>query len=169
MVRRVKSKPLKADKLRPPLRDLFGEIPITGREMRLWLWSVPVWFSAQSRPDRGTAYLRQYRVAEKIARAKADGTLESIFGDESCPQCAAPLEIDLQARIDDLEAEVAELRAILNRPRAPVIPLRYHAGISTYGAEHHEADRLDPRHADPHWMRDDSSITITALSREGHR
>lgn len=102
MVRRAKSKPLDADKLRPPLRDLFGEIPITRREMRLWLWSVPAWFSIQSRASRGTAYLRDYRVAEKIARAKADGRLEAIFGDESCPHCGQTLENDYKAQIEAL-------------------------------------------------------------------
>lgn len=162
MVRRVKNKPLQADKLRPPLRDLFGEIPISVREMRLWLWKVPVWFSIQSHPRRGTAYLRDYRVAEKIARAKAESTLESIFGDESCPHCGQTLENDLQARIDALTDEISALRATLNRPRAPVIPLRYHAASNARGNNHAARDHLCPI-PDPLRLRYDATKPITAV------
>lgn len=112
-----------ANALRPPLRDLFGEIPITERDLRLWLWSVPVWFNRHSRPARAAEYLRGYHVAEKIAREKAADRLQSIFGDETCPHCGALLESDQGARLDALERENAELRALLGRPRAAVVPL----------------------------------------------
>lgn len=113
-----------ANALRPSVRDLFGQIPVSNRELRLWLWSVPVWFRYTSRPSAVAAYLRGYRVADKIARAKADGRLESIFGNECCPHCGQALESGTEERLDALEAENAELRAILQMPRASVTPLR---------------------------------------------
>lgn len=110
--------------LRDQERDLFGEVIVTERDLRLWLWSVPVWFNRHSRQASADAYLRGYRVAEKVAHFKAESRLADVFGDECCRHCGQPLESGMQARLDELEAENAELRALLNRPRAPAVPLR---------------------------------------------
>lgn len=103
-------------------RDLFGEVPITRREVMLWMWRVPHWMNRHADERRIAAYVRNYTVAEKIAREKIAGRLDGIFGDESCPHCGALLEADHTARIEALEAELAALRAV---PPAPSFaPLR---------------------------------------------
>ena len=91
--------------LRPSPVDLFGEVPILEREIRLWLWSVPVWFSRHASPAKVASYVRGYDVIGKIRREKLAGTLQDRFGDETCPHCGALLEADYKARIAALEAQ----------------------------------------------------------------
>lgn len=105
-----------------PALDLFGEVPITRREVMLWLWKVPAWMTRHATTRQIEAYVTGYHVVDKIRRAKLAGRLEGIFGDESCPHCGGLLEADLTARIKALEAELAALRAV---PPAPTFaPLR---------------------------------------------
>lgn len=100
--------------------DLFGEVPVTRREVMLWMWKVPAWMDRHASAGRIAAYVRNYNVVEKIRREKLRNGLEAIFGDESCPHCGAALESDLAARIEALEAEPATLRAAA--PPAPSFP-----------------------------------------------
>lgn len=102
--------------------DLFGEVPVSQREVALWLWKVPHWMNQHADARRRANYVRQYNVVEKIRRAKLENRLEAIFGDEACPHCGTLLEADTEARIAALEAELAALRAV---PPAPTFrPLR---------------------------------------------
>lgn len=50
--------------------DLFGQIPVSEEDVRLWLRTI-----AQLEPDspRAAAYARNYDVAGKCAQAKARG------------------------------------------------------------------------------------------------
>ena len=103
-------RPLRADKLRPRPRDLFGEVPVTEREIMLWMWSVPVWMTRHARPRRIAEYVKGYDVVGKVRRAKLDGQLQETFGDETCQHCGALLEADYQRKIDDLHDQVAALK-----------------------------------------------------------
>lgn len=55
--------------------DLFGEIPITEEDLRNWVAAVsPRWLE----PERSYhQYLRTYSIAEKVRRAKLEGTFEA--------------------------------------------------------------------------------------------
>jgi hypothetical protein len=103
-----------------PALDLFGEIPVSQREVNLWLWKVPVWHTGHSLPRRREAYIRQYDVIGKIQRGKLQGTLQATLTDECCPHCCQPLEVDWDSQIEALQGQIEALRA---RPRAPVLRL----------------------------------------------
>lgn len=70
------------------MRDLFGEVAVTLREIQLWLFKVP---RLPHCATRRASYVRQWNVPFKIARAKAAGELPAIFGDESCEFCGQVL------------------------------------------------------------------------------
>lgn len=101
--------------------DLFGEIPVTEREIMLWLWSVPTWHNIHSSEAKRASYVKNWDVVGKIRREKAKNGLQSIFGDESCPHCGQQLENPATLEFDRLADELAALKA---RPLAKVIPLR---------------------------------------------
>lgn len=90
--------------------DLFGEVPVSRREVRLWLWKVPVWFSRHAPQARVDAYLRGWDVVGKIRRAKAAGELAEILGDEACPHCGALLEPDQPGRMTPWRPAALPLR-----------------------------------------------------------
>jgi hypothetical protein len=70
------------------MRDLFGEIAVSLRDVQLWLFKVP---RLPHYSTRRASYVRQWNVHSKVARAKAAGELDSIFGDESCEFCGQTL------------------------------------------------------------------------------
>jgi hypothetical protein len=70
------------------MRDLFGEVAVTLREMQIWLFKVP---RLPHYSTRRASYLRQWNVYFKVARAKEAGELSAIFGDESCEFCGQVL------------------------------------------------------------------------------
>ncbi|MDP2822264.1 MAG: hypothetical protein Q8O52_06250 [Sulfuritalea sp.] len=110
--KRRRQAPLDANLLRPAPVDLFGEVPITRREVMLWMWKVPAWMTCGARPYRIESYIRNWDVAGKIRRAKLYGGLEDVFGDEACPHCGVRLEMDYEARITALTSERQQLDAV---------------------------------------------------------
>lgn len=58
-----------------PVRDLFGEVPITRADIDAWLLCVP-----RINPDspRAAWYIRAYNVADKITCAKLSGEFEHL-------------------------------------------------------------------------------------------
>lgn len=70
------------------MRDLFGEVAVTLREMQLWLFKVP---RLPHYSTRRASYLRQWNVHSKLVRAKLSGELDSILGDQSCEFCGQTL------------------------------------------------------------------------------
>ena len=70
------------------MRDLFGEVAVTLREIQIWLFKVP---RLPHSASRRAAYIRQWNVPFKVARAKEAGELAAIFGDESCEFCGQVL------------------------------------------------------------------------------
>lgn len=123
MPRKRKLQPLDANSLRPPVRDLFGEVPISRREMMLWMWKVPVWMTRHSSEHRIQSYLRGWNVAYKVARAKLTGALEQILGDEACPHCGVLLEMDYPGRIEALQSviDAAAVPQIHHQDQQPAI------------------------------------------------
>lgn len=68
--------------------DLFGFVPVSLRELELWLYKVP----RMAHYQRGRqAYIRNYSVVEKIQRAKLAGTLDQALGDCRCEFCGQEL------------------------------------------------------------------------------
>lgn len=66
------------------VRDLFGEIPVSVREIELWLFKVP---RMPHYSTRRAWYVRGWNVVEKIARSKLRGELAGVLGDETCEFC----------------------------------------------------------------------------------
>jgi hypothetical protein len=56
---------------RPIAADLFGEIPVSARDVESWLDHLP---QLSASAWRRAAYARSYNVVEKIRAAKAAGT-----------------------------------------------------------------------------------------------
>ena len=61
--------------MRPPARDLFGQVPITTLEVDQWLLAVP-----RMRPGtrRAAWYVQAYAVHDKIKAAKLAGTFDDL-------------------------------------------------------------------------------------------
>lgn len=115
MIRGAFSPPdLDANALRPSPVDLFGQVPVLQREVRLWLWSVPVWFSRHASPARVASYLRGYDVHGKIRREKLAGTLQAMFGDETCPHCGALLEPEQPGRMAPWRPSAIHLAPVIH-------------------------------------------------------
>lgn len=70
------------------MRDLFGEVAVSLRELQLWLYLVP---RLPHYSTRRASYAKGYNIAFKIARAKEAGELEQILGNESCEFCGQTL------------------------------------------------------------------------------
>lgn len=70
------------------MRDLFGEVAVSLREMQLWLFKVP---RLPHYSTRREAYARGYNIISKIQREKLAGTLADVFGDECCEFCGQVL------------------------------------------------------------------------------
>lgn len=68
--------------MRPPVRDLFGQIPVTHQDVAAWLIAVP---RIDPSSPRAAAYVRAYSVPEKIARAKENGTFEQLTAGPEIP------------------------------------------------------------------------------------
>ncbi len=69
--------------MRPRLRDLFGEIPVTVPEVEAWMLAVP---RMDPHGQRGRHYIKWYDVVGKIRQAKADGRLDELLGSVAIPQ-----------------------------------------------------------------------------------
>jgi hypothetical protein len=80
--------------LRPALFDLFGEIPVTQREVAIWLAKVPK-FAYTRRPQAVEGYIRGYNVVDKIRRFKADGKWHQVIPHELCDHCGQLLAQEL--------------------------------------------------------------------------
>lgn len=65
-----------------PVRDLFGEVPITRADVDAWLLAVPR-ISPHSR--RAAWYIRAYDVIGKITRAKIAGEFEQLTAARDAP------------------------------------------------------------------------------------
>ena len=68
--------------MRQPVRDLFGQVPITHQDVAAWLLAVP-----RMDPDspRAAWYIRAYSVTDKIAAAKLAGTFELVTAPRDPP------------------------------------------------------------------------------------
>lgn len=91
------------------MRDLFGEIAVSLREIQLWLYKVP---RMPHYHRRRASYVRQWNVHFKVARAKERGELAEILGDESCEFCGQVLcadQEDILSPVRPLD-ELARLR-----------------------------------------------------------
>ncbi len=60
--------------MRQPVRDLFGQVPISHDDIAAWLVAVPRMDPASPRAAR---YVVAYSVTDKIATAKLNGTFEA--------------------------------------------------------------------------------------------
>lgn len=109
--------------------DLFGQVPVSLREIELWLYKVPR-LSAGS--TRRQWYARGWNVADKIARAKAEGWYSSAVPDELCEFCGQVLAADQIAAPAPAcpSEELARLRrrvAVLELLTLPGVPGRQKA------------------------------------------
>lgn len=98
------------------MRDLFGEVAVSFREIQIWLFKVP---RLPHDSSRRIAYVRQWNVHFKVARAKESGELAAIFGDESCEFCGQVL---CAGPADTLPAVPSE-ELILLRRRVAVLEM----------------------------------------------
>jgi|GEM_PF-3832148 len=87
--------------------DLFGEIPVTFRDVELWLYTVP---RMPHYHRYRTVYARAWRVVEKIRNAKMTGKLDAIFGNECCSFCGQTLAQPQEATSMPPAAEIDALR-----------------------------------------------------------
>ena len=55
--------------------DLFGEVPITVDDLHAWVAAVAPGFSLSA--SRCRYYIERWNVAEKVRRAKLDGTFDA--------------------------------------------------------------------------------------------
>lgn len=108
-------------------KDLFGQIPVSLREIELWLYLVPRIPHYSSKRE---SYARQWNVAHKIAREKAADRLEAMLGDCLCEFCGqilcqeesdAPAPIAPAAELSRLKRRVAVLEMVL---AASLLPQR---------------------------------------------
>lgn len=102
--------------------DLFGDIPVTLRELELWLFKVP---KLPHYARWRESYPRQYNIIDKIKRQKQAGTLGDVFGDECCTFCGqmlaqleqtAPTPITPEAELTALRRRVAVLELLTMPP-----------------------------------------------------
>lgn len=72
----------KRRELRPRVKDLFGDVPVTWPEVHAWLAAVP-----RIPPDspRAAWYLQAYDVVGKIKAAKLAGRLDDCLRSVSVP------------------------------------------------------------------------------------
>ena len=113
--------------LKQGMLDLFGDVPVTQREIEVWLFKVPKMpFYHRGR----TSYILSYDVPRKIARAKLNGEWGSIVGDECCEFCGqelaqnlAPVPVNawpdraaLQEEMKRLKRRVIVLELLLRQP-----------------------------------------------------
>lgn len=81
--------------LRPALFDLFGEIPVSQRDVAVWMFKIPK-FACSRRRSAWEGYVRGWNVVDKIRRFRREGRYEEIIGDEQCEFCGQLLAQDLQ-------------------------------------------------------------------------
>jgi hypothetical protein len=106
------------------MRDLFGEVAVSLRELQLWLYLVP---RLPHYSTRREVYAKGYNIAFKSARAKEEGDLAEILGDESCEFCGQTLcmeKEDISPPVRPVE-ELARLRR-----RVMVLELLITPGVS---------------------------------------
>lgn len=93
------------------MRDLFGEIPVSLREVQLWLYKVPrLPHYARNR----ASYTKGYNVISKIQAHKVRGALHQAIPDENCEFCGQVLCAD-QADIIPPVSPTAELVRLRRR------------------------------------------------------
>ncbi|MCK9991390.1 MAG: hypothetical protein RugAbin2_02404 [Rugosibacter sp.] len=97
--------------------DLFGDVPVTLRDLELWLFKVPR--LPHYHRSRST-YAEQWNVVSKIKREKLSGQLAKTYGDEGCEFCGQTLcavspepTISPQAELDRLKRRVSVLEMVL--------------------------------------------------------
>lgn len=93
------------------MRDLFGEIAVSVREVELWLFKVP---KLPHYATRRAWYVNGYNVISKIQRAKQRGELAAVFGDESCEFCGQTLAQDKEDILSPI-CPIAELSRLRRR------------------------------------------------------
>lgn len=113
------------------MRDLFGQIPVLLSEIEAWLSIVPR-LPYNHRARRG-AYVKDWRVVEKIQQAKLSGRLPAILGECLCEFCGqdlqpepGPVPISPQIELDALRRRVAVLEMAIQAQAAvaamPTLP-----------------------------------------------
>lgn len=89
------------------VRDLFGDVPVSVREVEVWMYKVP----RLPHYHRWRAkYPQEYNVPDKIRVAKLAGTLPEILGDQCCEYCGERLCREDEAPPADPAAEIALLK-----------------------------------------------------------
>jgi hypothetical protein len=102
------------------VRDLFGEIPVSFREVELWLYKVPrLPHYARNR----ASYTKGYNVISKIQAHKARGALADAIPNEICEFCGQVLCAD-QADILPPVRPVDELARLQRRVAVLELVLR---------------------------------------------
>lgn len=89
--------------------DLFGDVAVSLREIELWLFKVP---RIPHYSTKRAWYAKGWNIIDKIKRAKRDGTLPEILGDESCEFCGQVLcreQADILSPVSPAE-ELSRLR-----------------------------------------------------------
>ena len=101
--------------------DLFGDVPVTIREVELWLFKVPKFAHDAT---RRAAYVKAYNVVDKIKRSKLNGWWLQDVQNELCDHCGAelaPVDCWCPARPSDellqLRRRVAVLEMLLIPPK----------------------------------------------------
>lgn len=77
------------------MRDLFGQVPVTLREISVWLYRIPRLHHIHRLRTNGS-YARNWHVIDKICRAKLEGSIDEILGDCRCEFCGQLLDADHQ-------------------------------------------------------------------------
>lgn len=105
--------------------DLFGDVPVTLRDLELWLYKVAK--LPHYHRSRGT-YARDWNIIGKIKREKLSGQLAKTFGEEDCEFCGQALcavspepTISPQAELDRLKRRVAVLEMVLLAATLPAL------------------------------------------------
>lgn len=108
--------------------DLFGEVPVTLRDLELWLFKIPrLPHFHRSR----ASYARTWNIVDKIRRAKLDGTFDDAIHGEDCEFCGQLLaavspapSFHPQAELDRLKRRVAVLEMVLHAATLPAFRSR---------------------------------------------
>ena len=105
--------------------DLFGDVPVTLRDLELWLYKVAK--LPHYHRSRGS-YARDWNIVGKIKREKLSGQLDKTCGDEGCDFCGQTLcavapapTISPKEELDRLKRRVAVLEIVLLAATLPAM------------------------------------------------